>query len=193
MKYKTLYVSDLDGTLFNSKKCVSEYTIQTLNQCIAKGMRFTVATARMAYGCDYRLSEIRLNTPGILTNGVFLYDFSKKEIVSTECIRRDSAKKAVDAFGKNGLSCFIYVYEGSQISIFYNDKKMEEQTQYYSDRAIESCKNVCLTEDAFCGAQRTLMRFRADAMRIITDAPKRSILSFSFSAESLLCSASLPA
>ncbi|MCB5713852.1 HAD-IIB family hydrolase [Lactonifactor longoviformis] len=147
MKNKTLYVSDLDGTLFNSKKCVSEYTIQILNQCIGKGMRFTVATARMAYGCDYRLSEIRLNTPGILTNGVFLYDFSKKEIVSTECIRRDSAKKAVDAFGKNGLSCFIYVYEGSQISIFYNDKKMEEQTQYYSDRAIESCKNVCLTED----------------------------------------------
>ena len=27
--------------------------------------------------------------------------------------------------------------------------------------------------DAFCGAQRTLMRFRADAMRSITDAPKR--------------------
>ena len=27
---------------------------------------------------------------------------------------------------------------------------------------------------AFCGARRTLMRFRADAMRSITDAPKRS-------------------
>ena len=26
---------------------------------------------------------------------------------------------------------------------------------------------------AFCGAQRTPMRFRADAMRNITDAPKR--------------------
>lgn len=46
---------------------------------------------------------------------------------------------------------------------------------------------------AFCGAQRTPMRFRADAMRSITDAPKRSILLFSFSAGSLLCSASLPA
>ena len=31
---------------------------------------------------------------------------------------------------------------------------------------------------AFCGAQRTLMRFRADAMQYITDAPKRSILLF---------------
>ena len=46
---------------------------------------------------------------------------------------------------------------------------------------------------AFCGAQRTPMRFGADAMRSITDTPKRSILLFNFSAESLLCSASLPA
>ena len=46
--------------------------------------------------------------------------------------------------------------------------------------------------DAFCGAQRTPMRFRADAMRSITDAPKHKILLFSFSAGSLRCSALLP-
>lgn len=147
MKNKTLYVSDLDGTLFNSKKCVSEYTIQILNQCIEKGMRFAVATARMPYGCDYRLSEIHLDTPGILTNGVFLYNFCEKEVVSAEYIRRGSAKKAVEAFAKNGLSCFVYVYDGSQISIYYSDKRLEIQTQYYSERAIGSCKKVCLTEN----------------------------------------------
>ena len=46
---------------------------------------------------------------------------------------------------------------------------------------------------AFCGARRTLMRFRADAMQSITDAPKRSILLFSSSAGLLLYSASSPA
>jgi hypothetical protein len=46
---------------------------------------------------------------------------------------------------------------------------------------------------AFCGAQRTPMRFRTDAMRNITDAPKRPILLFSSSVGSLLCSALLPA
>ena len=52
--------------------------------------------------------------------------------------------------------------------------------------------NVYL-EPAFCGARRTLMRFRADAMQSITDAPKRSILLFSSSAGLLLYSASSPA
>jgi hypothetical protein len=55
----------------------------------------------------------------------------------------------------------------------------------------------CIVPDrpiiAFCGAQRTPMRFRTDAMRNITDAPKRPILLFSSSVGSLLCSALLPA
>lgn len=46
---------------------------------------------------------------------------------------------------------------------------------------------------AFCGARRTLMRFKADAMQSITDAPKRSILLFSSSAGLLLYNASSPA
>ena len=45
---------------------------------------------------------------------------------------------------------------------------------------------------AFCGAQRTPMRFRADAMQSITDAPKRGF-QVTVLAESLQCNASLPA
>ena len=54
------------------------------------------------------------------------------------------------------------------------------------------CENRCFSS-AFCGSQRTQMRFRADAMRNITDASKRLILLFSSSVGSLLCSALLPA
>ena len=58
--------------------------------------------------------------------------------------------------------------------------------------ALIASLGVALGLAAFCGAQRTPMRFRADAMRSITGAPKRWILLFSSSAGSLLYSASLP-
>ena len=45
----TLYVSDLDGTLFNKKKAISEKSAEILNKCLDKGMQFAVATARMPY------------------------------------------------------------------------------------------------------------------------------------------------
>ena len=131
----TLYVSDLDGTLFNSSKKISERTVQILNRCIAKGMKFAVATARMPYGCDYRLKEINMDTPGILTNGVFLYDFQREKIIAAEAVSQKSALEAVDAFRRHGLSCFVYTYEENGISIYYEDEVLQAQTQYYSDRA----------------------------------------------------------
>ena len=59
----TLYVSDLDGTLFNKKKAISEKSAEILNKCLDKGMQFAVATARMPYGCDTRLVALHMKTP----------------------------------------------------------------------------------------------------------------------------------
>ena len=46
MNNKTLYVTDLDGTLMRYDKTVSDYTIDTLNSLIDQGMLITYATAR---------------------------------------------------------------------------------------------------------------------------------------------------
>ena len=43
---KTLYVSDLDGTLLRSDETISEYTAQTINRLTTDGMLFSYATAR---------------------------------------------------------------------------------------------------------------------------------------------------
>lgn len=143
---KTLYVSDLDGTLLNTKKEITPYTAQVLNGCIEKGMLFSVATARMAYACDYRLSEINLSAPGILTNGVFLYDFAQKNYVSAEVIDQHAVPQVLDAFKRNGASCFLYTFDNGQISLYFDDPGLTQQTQYYSDRALKSCAEVKLVE-----------------------------------------------
>ena len=43
---KTLYVSDLDGTLLRSDETISTYSAETLNALTKKGMLFSYATAR---------------------------------------------------------------------------------------------------------------------------------------------------
>ena len=137
----------LDGLCSTAAKKFQREPFKILNRCIAKGMKFAVATARMPYGCDYRLKEINMDTPGILTNGVFLYDFQREKIIAAEAVSQKSALEAVDAFRRHGLSCFVYTYEENGISIYYEDEVLQAQTQYYSDRALESCEEVKLVED----------------------------------------------
>lgn len=101
-----------------------------------------MATARMPYGCDYRLKELHLNTPSILTNGVFLYDFSEKRYLSVKTIPGAQVRRALDVFSRFHRGAFLYTFSENCISLHYNDPAMAEQTQYYSDRAIKECKKV---------------------------------------------------
>lgn len=144
---KRLYLSDLDGTLFTTEKKLTEETISLLNECIHEGAHFAVATARMPYGCDYRLKELHLNTPSILTNGVFLYDFSEKRYLSVKKIPADQARQALEIFSRFHTGVFLYTFSENQISLHYNDPALVDQTQYYSDRAVAECKTVAYEAD----------------------------------------------
>lgn len=143
----TLYLSDLDGTLFNREKKITDKSVQILNQCIDSGMKFSIATARMPYGCDYRLENLHLQIPGILTNGVFLYDFREKRYVSAETIEFSAVQQTLDILKENGLSCFLYMYREDGIHIFYGDESLKSQTQYYSERALTQCAEVSYSAD----------------------------------------------
>lgn len=144
---KRLYVSDLDGTLFTTKKKLTDRTVKLLNECLDQGIAFAVATARMPYGCDYRLDQLHLSTPSILTNGVFLYDFNKKKYLSVKTIAGNTVRKILKLFKQYQTGVFLYSFEKDQISLYYNRLELTDQTQYYSDRALEVCKTVEFAED----------------------------------------------
>lgn len=66
---KTLYVSDLDGTLLHSDEKTSAYTNQTINELINRGMLFTYATARSFQTAKKVTAGLRLKMPLIVYNG----------------------------------------------------------------------------------------------------------------------------
>lgn len=66
---KTLYVTDLDGTLLTSQKNVSEYSEKTINALIENGMLFTYATARSLSSASKVVGGIHFQTPIVAYNG----------------------------------------------------------------------------------------------------------------------------
>ncbi|MDR1699603.1 MAG: HAD family hydrolase, partial [Lachnoclostridium sp.] len=89
----TLYISDLDGTLLNEKAVLSDYTIDSLNDMIGRGMNFTIATARTPATVLDIMSEVKLSIPAILMNGVLIYDFAKNEYLKVRRIPIDTVTR----------------------------------------------------------------------------------------------------
>ena len=71
---RTLYVSDLDGTLLRSDQRTSDYTNRVINELTDRGMLFSYATAR-SYVSSHRVTAgLTARIPVILYNGAMTRD-----------------------------------------------------------------------------------------------------------------------
>lgn len=71
---RTLYVSDLDGTLLQSNERTSGYTNNIINRLTAQGMLFSYATARSYHTARKVTAGMTADIPLIVYNGAFVID-----------------------------------------------------------------------------------------------------------------------
>lgn len=80
---KVVLVSDMDGTLLNSEKNISETDRKALDRFMSLGGKFTVATGRTIQSFEQYNSIIDLRLPVIMYNGAAIYDCNEKKICYT--------------------------------------------------------------------------------------------------------------
>lgn len=134
MKTHTLYISDLDGTLLDQSACISEYTKRTLNLMIDKGMRFSVATARLLAPVRKMLDGLKINTPVILMNGVLIYDFIQQKFVKTNYLSIESVQMVIDIINQYDITGFMYELKNDEIITYHETSKHRTVHKYLLDR-----------------------------------------------------------
>ncbi len=80
---RTLYVSDLDGTLLRSDQTTSGYTNRVVNQLAENGIIFSYATARSVYSSRVVTRGLNASIPVILYNGAMILDLKTREILDS--------------------------------------------------------------------------------------------------------------
>lgn len=71
---RTLYITDLDGTLLDSDQKVSSYSCSVINDLVARGMIFSYATARSIITARKATVGLNAQIPLIVYNGTFVID-----------------------------------------------------------------------------------------------------------------------
>jgi len=138
----SLLVSDLDGTLLNSAKAVSETTATIVNDYLAEGGLFTIATARMAYGCDRLVAGLDLRLPGIVMNGAALYSFTHHRYEEIQPIPQAAVAAASEAIADAGAGAFVYAVNEGRIQLGCARPEDLSWTQYNSERARQTVGDI---------------------------------------------------
>ena len=107
---KTLYVTDLDGTLLNRQDRISPFSIQVINELVEKGMLFTYATARSLVSASRVTQGLSTNIPVIAYNGAFILQPSTGEILSQEKFTKEACARVRAVLNQHGISPLVYAF-----------------------------------------------------------------------------------
>lgn len=156
---KTLYISDLDGTLLQPNVELSKRTVNILNTLISQGVHFTVATARSIASVRTILRDVTMKLPIILMNGVCIYDLSKNEYLKVETFGKESAKLLMSIISSNKLKGFAYTMKDGVMSTYYEDLSNRALRDFYQERVTLYKKPFLKIEDFGLLAEEPLIYF----------------------------------
>jgi len=117
-----LYITDLDGTLFNDDGAVSKNSIEMINRMVDDGLQFSVATARSSRQVQTMLSALKLNVPIVIGNGMAIYDLKKKQFHNIEQMNLSDIDSIIDYFCKHNIPLFLAgITEDNEDICYYTD------------------------------------------------------------------------
>lgn len=129
-----IYVSDLDGTLLNSKGKLSEFTIKNIKLLSSRGVKFTIASARSIFTASDFINELHLKIPIVLRNGAFIYDTVNKKILMQKLLTRTEIDPVLEFFISEGLNPIVHHTSGYKLFVDYTKIDNYGENHYISSR-----------------------------------------------------------
>ena len=133
-RMKRIYISDLDGTLLDNDKQISNYTKDKLNELIHQGCKISIATARTPATVEMLLADIHIQEPIILMNGAVIYDLQAHCYLDIEFIEQEVVKRVLSQLGYLVQSSFIYTINDNKLVVYYNELENEYKKVFYEER-----------------------------------------------------------
>ncbi len=174
-KTKTLYVSDMDGTLLNSGSVLSQESIEKLNTLIDNGAAFTVATARTPATVTSLMKDVNANLPFIVMAGCAEWKPKENEYSVVRFIDPTIVKSITDIFCKYGNTPFIYNKSGNTIVVNHTIQLTQQEREFIEPRIktplkrLETVESLAANTEEYDGVMLIFSMGKFDNLRKIAD------------------------
>lgn len=105
---KTLYISDLDGTLLRGDQTLSDFTVDAVNSLTERGVLFSYATARSYVTASKVTAGLTAHVPAVVYNGSFVVDNATGERLITNAFSPSDSRRILDALLEAEIYPIVY-------------------------------------------------------------------------------------
>lgn len=180
MMRKTLFVSDLDGTLLNRDSQLSQESVALLNRLITdKGVNFTIATARTPATVVNIMERVSARLPFIVMNGAATWDNAARRFVSTSPLSPETVDAVCRIFESHGLCPLVYRRCGEKLEVHHYGSLSEQEEGFVSERQGLALKRFYLDDkDYMVSENEALLIFAMneyERLKAVYDEVERSV------------------
>ena len=159
MKTKTLYISDLDGTLLASDGHISDRSRNILNKVIKDGAKVSIATSRNLFAFDQRVAGVDFSIPVILNTGGCIYNCQTRHYDVISDIPFDRVLQLKKILDENEIASFIYGLVDEELYLLYEGLFDEADQAYIKKRgSYEKTKRILDLSASVDGIKATITK-----------------------------------
>jgi hypothetical protein len=126
-----VYVTDLDGTLLDEHGKLSKVSREILNGLIARGVKFTIASARSIDSIRAVIQDMPLSMPVIEFNGSYITDYHTGEKLHVNCIDQSLNRGIYELIQSHDLSMIVTCHENEHDYLHYNYSSLSDGALEY--------------------------------------------------------------
>ena len=150
---KTLYISDLDGTLLQNDQTVSAFSADTLNGKIRNGLLFSYATARSYATASKVTANLQLQIPVIVFNGTFVIDSNTQKQLISNIFTQEETISILNALTENRIYPIVNAFfDGREKFSYVQGQETPGILDFLEHRKNDLRKNpVSDPKQLYCG------------------------------------------
>lgn len=130
---KTLYISDLDGTLLGRDRKISARSVELINELLDKGLKFTIATARSIASAKAAISELHIKIPIIVYNGGFLIDPVGGEVIASAAFSGEEKALLAKYVAEHDIYPLVHSFIDGTEHVSWIEGRENEGIEYYKE------------------------------------------------------------
>ncbi len=134
----SIVLADVDGTLVDSQKRITERAKAAIQRLSDAGIKFAVTSGRPPRGMTMIADEVKLSAPMAAFNGGMLVEPGTMKVLSQQTLDDETARSVIERVGGFGLD--VWVYAGVDWYLHNVDaphRKKEELTVRFAPTVVK--------------------------------------------------------